>query len=438
MDFRQSVNYIQGFTDYEVIPGIAYTAANYDLRRMEKLLYLRGNPHLEIRTVHIAGTKGKGSTAAMVTGILSAAGYRTGLFTSPHLHTIRERIRINGTLITEDEFAAIVTALKPAVEEVNKEAGFGMLTTFEILTAVVFDHFKKQNVDIQVLETGLGGRLDATNVVSPDVCVITSISLDHTAILGNTLAEIAGEKAGIIKPGCTVISAPQKKEAAEIIARVCRKRGATLLRAGTDITWQGTGGDIKGQSFTLHSSTADYSLTIPLIGEYQIENAAAAVAAIEALSEKGIHISRKAIEQGLQKVDWPGRLQVLKEHPCLLIDGAHNGYSIKKLIEAIQQNFTYSRCVIIFGTSSDKDIEGMVRELRQLDASIIITHSSHPRAASTALLKDHFARNGMETEETESVQQALDQAMKKVGRDDLILVTGSLFIVADMLKYIAA
>jgi dihydrofolate synthase/folylpolyglutamate synthase len=437
MDYREAVDYIQSFTDYEVIPGIAYTAANYDLRRMESLLVPLDNPHLGTKTVHIAGTKGKGSTATMVTQILMAAGYKVGLFTSPHLHTIRERIRINSTLITESEFAAIVTGLKPYVEAVNREAAFGTLTTFEILTAVVFDFFKKKGADIQVLEAGLGGRLDATNVVRSDVCVITSISLDHTAILGNTLAEIAGEKAGIIKPGCTVISAPQREEVAEVIERVCRQRKAKLLLAGRDITWRKTGGDFRKQSFVLKTGNGEYDLIIPLAGDYQLENAAVAVAAVESLSEKGVPVSRQAIEMGLREVEWPGRLQVLGESPFLVVDGAHNGYSMQKLVEAIKRSFTYSRCFVIFGTSSDKDIQGMVRELKELGCSVTITRSSHPRAASLDVLREHFSRNGMKTDEAQKVQDALGQIMSKAEKSDLILVTGSLFIVADMLNRIA-
>src|SRR4030042_1636260 len=189
MDYRQAVDYILSFTDYEKIPGIPYTSANYDLRRMEKLLQPLGNPHLGTKTVHIAGTKGKGSTAAMISRVLIASGYKTGLFTSPHLHTLRERIRISDTMISEADFAALVTKLKPIVERVNNEAAYGELTTFEILTAVVFAYFKNSQVDFQVLEVGLGGRLDATNVAKADVCVITSISLDHTEILGNTVAK---------------------------------------------------------------------------------------------------------------------------------------------------------------------------------------------------------------------------------------------------------
>ena len=438
MDYRRAVDYILGFTDYETIPGIAYTAANYDLRRMEKLLLPLGNPHLGTKTVHIAGTKGKGSTAAMISQVLITAGYRTGLFTSPHLHTIRERVRVNNMPIAEEEFADIVTGLKPIVEKINSEAEFGNLTTFEILTAVVFDYFKKQGVDMQVLEAGLGGRLDATNVVQSDICVITSISLDHTAILGDTAAEIAGEKAGIIKPGCIVINAPQTEEAADVIERTCRQQGATIVQVGRDITWQRTAGDLREQSFTVRSDKTEYSLTIPLIGDFQLENATTAVAALEALSLRGVPVTRRAIEQGMREVNWPGRLQIIGEHPFLVVDGAHNAYSMKKLVETLQHYFTYSRCHVIFATSCDKDIGGMARELVALGGPITVTRSSHPRAASVSSIREQFSKTDIEIREAENLSEALGQIKDEAEDSDLILVTGSLFIVADTLDYIAS
>ncbi len=435
MDYRQAENYILSFTDYEKIPGIAYTSANYDLRRMEKLLQPLGNPHLGTKTVHIAGTKGKGSTAAMIYQALVAAGYKTGLFTSPHLHTIRERARINGTFISESDFAALVTELEPVVEAVNEEAAYGELTTFEILTAVVFAYFKKNHVDFQVLEVGLGGRLDATNVAKGDVCIITSLSLDHTEILGDTVAKIAAEKAGIIKPGCIVVSAPQVKEAAEVIEQVCRQQQARLIQVGKDVTWRKRGGDLSHQTLTIQSENGNYNLTIPLLGDYQLENAATAVTALEALASLGTKISPKKITQGLSQVSWPGRLQILHREPMVVIDGAHNAYSMSKLAEAVNKYFDYNRCFIIFGTSCDKDIAGMARELKPLGDHIIITSSSHPRAASISILADEFARLGVEAKIAGNVSDALSQALSLAGKTDLILVTGSLFVVAEAIGY---
>ena len=436
MDYQQAENYILSFTDYEKMPGISYTSANYDLRRMEKLLQPLGNPHLGTRTVHIAGTKGKGSTAAMISQTLTASGYRTGLFTSPHLHTLRERIRIDSAMISEADFAAIVTELEPIVESVNKQGDFGELTTFEILTAVVFAYFKKNRVDFQVLEVGLGGRLDATNVVKPAVCVITSLSLDHTEILGDSVAKIAAEKAGIIKPGCIVVNSPQVDEAAQVIKQVCHQHGTRLIQVGQDVTWHKTSGDLYGQTLTIFTKSGQYDLTIPLLGEYQLENAATAVAAIEALISLGIDISSQNITDGFSQVSWPGRLQILNREPTVVVDGAHNAYSMSKLIEAVKQCFDYKRCFVIFGTSCDKDISGMARELEPLGGRITITSSSHPRAASISLLAEKFNNLGVKTIVVGNVTEALAKALALAKKTDLILITGSLFVVAEAIDYI--
>jgi dihydrofolate synthase/folylpolyglutamate synthase len=436
MNYRQAEDYILSFTDYEKIPGIAYTSANYDLRRMEKLLQPLGNPHLGTRTVHIAGTKGKGSTAAMISQTLIAAGYRTGLFTSPHLHTLRERIRINGAMISEANFAALVTELKPIVEAVNKQAAFGELTTFEILTAVVFTYFKKNRVDFQVLEVGLGGRLDATNVVKPDICVITSLSLDHTDILGNSVAKIAAEKAGIIKPGCIVVNGPQVDDAARVIKQVCRQQRAKLIQVGQDVTWHKTSGDLYGQTLTVSTKSGHYDLTIPLLGDYQLENAAAALAVIEALVYLGTDISFQNIEKGFSQVSWPGRLQILNRKPTVVVDGAHNAYSMSKLVTAIKEYFDYKMCFVIFGTSCDKDISGMAQELQPLSHHIIITSSSHPRAAPIQLLAEKFNTLGVKAMVVGNVTEALSKALALAKKTDLILITGSLFVVAEAIDYI--
>ena len=235
MDYRESLAYLMKYADYERLPrsGIVW-----DLRRIERLLKRLGDPQYAARAVHVAGTKGKGSTSAMIAAILRQAGYRVGLYTSPHLLSFTERIRVNGRPIAETDWARLVEVVQPHVEAENALGDLGELTTFEILTAMAFLHFREVRADYQVVEVGLGGRLDATNVVRPEVCVITSISYDHTDVLGDTLAKIAGEKAGIIKPGATVVSAPQAAEAMEVIERVCREKGAPLLKVGRDVTWR--------------------------------------------------------------------------------------------------------------------------------------------------------------------------------------------------------
>jgi dihydrofolate synthase/folylpolyglutamate synthase len=438
MNYQQSETYVLSFTDYEQIPGFAYSAANYDLRRMDELLQLLGKPHLGIRTVHITGTKGKGSTAAMINRVLSAAGYSVGLYTSPHLHQLRERIRINDSLISEDAFASVINVLQPAVEKVNKEASYGKLTTFEILTAAAFTYFKKKHVDFQVLEVGLGGRLDATNVVKPEICIITSISLDHTDILGKTIGKIAAEKAGIIKPGCTVINFPQVNEALDIIEKTCRRVEAQLIQLGKDVTWKGTGFDLNRQTFSIRTKTGNRNLIIPLLGDYQLENASAAVAATEVLNHNGARVSEKALHDGLSQVKWPGRLQILRTNPAVVVDGAHNTYSVQKLIEAIKKYFHYSKCIIIFGASSDKDIPGMVGELASFTGNIIVTRSYHPRATSTTVIDNEFSKHGIKVQLAQTMDSAISEALTMAQKDDLIVVTGSLFIVAEAIRSLSS
>ncbi|HEX77408.1 MAG TPA: bifunctional folylpolyglutamate synthase/dihydrofolate synthase [Dehalococcoidia bacterium] len=435
MDYRAAVDFILSLTDYERTPP-AYTAENYDLRRMEELLAPLGDVHKGIKAVHIAGTKGKGSTAAMVASVLSTAGYRTGLYTSPHLHTIRERLQIDNHPIPESEFARLVQALQPQVEKVNREAHYGLLTTYEVLTALAFIYFVQEGVDYQVLEVGLGGRLDATNIIeAPQVCIITSISLDHTDVLGHTLSAIAAEKAGIIKPGSTVVSAPQVPEAARVIEEACRRHEATLIKVGNDITWHRDLADRHGQSLTVRGRRGHYRISTPLIGDHQAENAATAVAALEVLAGYGASLSAKDIAQGLKGTRWPGRLQLLGQRPWLVVDGAHNADSARRLGIALREYFPHRRLILVMGTSFDKDIPGMVRELAQLDPLVIATRSHHPRSASPSVIQGEWAKQNVPAAITQSVSEGLARAKALAQGDDLICVTGSLFVVAEAIEY---
>jgi dihydrofolate synthase / folylpolyglutamate synthase len=435
MNFNEAEQFIQGLTDFEKKPGVLYTAATYDLKRLELLLDIMGNPHKDVKTVHIAGTKGKGSTAAMVASILKYSGYRVGLFTSPHLLTIRERIQVNNVLITEQEFADAVAGLVPAVEKINLENRYGKLTTFEVLAAAAFVFFKRNSVEFQVLEVGLGGRLDATNVAYGDICVIASISLDHMEVLGDTEEKIAAEKAGIIKQGSTVINFPQKPEVTRVVQNVCREKGADLIQLGSDISWERTGGDFTGQQFTVKTGSNTYDLSIPLLGDHQLENASAAVAVAEALSNKGARISAENLTAGLGRVQWQGRLQFLRYSPDVVADGAHNPYSMKVLAAAVKKYFTFESCTVIFGTSNDKDISGMVAEIKALTDNVIVTRSNHPRAADLQTLAAEFQKQGIAATLSNTVEQAIQEALSKSGRHDLIVVTGSLFIVAEAIVW---
>ena len=433
MNYQAALDYILSFADYE---RESRSAVIFDLRRMEMLLEKLGSPQVGAIPIQVAGTKGKGSTAAMIASILTRAGYKTGLYTSPHLLSFTERIQVDGVPITEDEFARLVEVLKPEVEAVNKFGAFGQLTTFELLTALAFAHFREKGADFQVLETGLGGRLDATNVVKPGVSVITSVSFDHMEVLGDTLTQIATEKAGIIKPGSIVVCSPQFPEAMAVIEKVSRERGARLVKVGSNFTWRIKTFSDKGQSFQLKGISREYNLSLPLLGEHQLENAATAVAAVEVLAEWGVRISGESIALGLAQVHWPGRLQILRQKPWFIVDGAHNAYSAKRLAEALKQYFDFERMVLILGISSDKDVAGIVAGLASLPGIVIATRSNHPRALEPAKLVAEFSKRRITTEVAENVASAIDLALARATPKDLICATGSLFVVAEVMEHL--
>jgi dihydrofolate synthase/folylpolyglutamate synthase len=436
LNYRQAEQYLNTFVNYEQIPGVSYAQPGYTLRHVEELLNRMGNPQLSARTVHVSGTKGKGSVAAMIAQVLSTSGYKTGLYTSPHLLNLRERIQVNGDLISEDEFAAVMTQIKPFIESMKRDAAFRQLTYFETLTALAFAYFHKKRLDFQVLEVGLGGRLDTTNVVTnPVVCIVTSISLDHTQILGNTLQEIAREEAGIIKHGCWVVLSPQPDEAASVINDICREKEAKVIQVDRDVTWHKLGGDLNHQSLIIKGRLTSYQVSIPLLGDFQLENASVATAASEILASAGFGISTDDIVQGLAQVNWPGRFQILQQHPTVVIDGAHNVASIKRLVHNIKAYFANKQVFLVFGVSCDKDIPGIIDELVSLSPRVIVTQTSHSRATPPSTLATEFARRGIEPEIRESVAEALCRALCQAQTTDVICVTGSLFVVAEALDY---
>ncbi|MDH7484983.1 MAG: folylpolyglutamate synthase/dihydrofolate synthase family protein [Anaerolineae bacterium] len=439
--YQQALDFIFSYTDYEKLARFTYDAATLDLSRMERLLALLGNPHRRFRSVHIAGTKGKGSVAAMGEAILRAAGFHTGLYTSPHLHTFRERVRVDGRLLKQEEVVALTEQCRPAIEAVEG------ITTFEIITALGFLHFAQQGVEWAVLETGLGGRLDATNVVMPDVTAITSLSYDHMELLGHTLALIAGEKAGIIKPGVPLVCAPQAPEAMAVIEETCRQRGAELILVGRDWRWQRTASDLSSQTLDIWEETTGdrppvrhEHLRIPLLGQHQLLNATMAVALMETLRRQGRAITEEAIHEGLAQTRWPGRLEVLQQHPFVVVDGAHNPDSVARLVAALAEWFPPARMALIFGASVDKDIEAMLKALLPLSDYVITTRSRHPRAADPRRLAEMIApllRAGQLLTVSESVAQAVQQALAWAQPADLVCGTGSLFVVGEVREALA-
>ena len=424
--YRDALTFIYSYTDYEQRGFATYAPEFYDLDRVRRLLARLGNPQDTYRIVHIAGTKGKGSTAAMTESILRAAGYRTGLFTSPHLHTFRERMQVCGRPIEEAAVAGMIRKLRPLVRRIPH------ITTFEIMTALALAWFADEGTEWVVLEVGLGGRLDATNVVLPAVSVITPISLDHTAILGDTVAKIAAEKAGIVKPGVPVVSAPQVPEAAAVIEDICRRLGVSLTSVEHDYAWTGGPSDLKGQSFSVtHAGETLADLWIPLLGEHQQVNATTALAAIDVLGASGLEVAPAALRAGLRDVCWPARLEILSERPLLVVDSAHNGDSAEKLVKWLTSLDSHRPLTMVVGASADHVTPDLLRVLLSGAQRRIATRSRHPRAAGPAMLRDQAAGLGMEMEVCDSVPEALESALAEAEPDGVICFAGSVFVAAE-------
>jgi len=424
--YRDALGYLYSFTDYEKRGFAAYAPEFYNLDRMRHFLALLGDPQQAFSSLHIAGTKGKGSTAALAESILRAAGLRTGLYTSPHLHSFRERMQVGGALIPEADVVRLVERTRPLVGRVADTP------TFEIMTGLAFAWFAEQEVQWAVLEVGLGGRLDATNVVLPRAAVITSISLDHVAVLGNTLERIAREKAGIVKAGVPVVSAPQPDEARTVIEEVCRAQGAPLSLVGRDWTWQPGAFDLEGQHLSIrHERGAALLLEdawIPLLGEHQLVNAATAVAATW---EAGLRLAPGDVSRGLGAVEWPGRLEILSREPLVVADSAHNGDSAHKLMAALERHCAYRRLILVLGGSADHATPELFQALLPAAGRAIATRSQHPRAAASTWFQERAADLGFAMEVSESIPQALESALRAAGPEDLICCTGSVFVAAE-------
>ncbi|MCS7051346.1 MAG: bifunctional folylpolyglutamate synthase/dihydrofolate synthase [Thermomicrobium sp.] len=399
------------------------------LQRTAWLCAALDHPERRSRSVHIAGTKGKGSTAALLAAMLRAAGWRVGLYTSPHLHTLRERVQIDGEPIAPETFGALMAELAAADEALRAaRPGWGPATAFELVTVLAFLAFARAPVDIAVVEVGLGGRLDATNVIVPDVAAITRIGYDHMAILGSTLAAIAREKAGIIKPGRPVVSAPQEEEAASVIQDVARERQAPLWLGGRDWEVEGDWQDFRFRAPGL----ALAGLRLALRGTHQVENAGVALATLPWLRPSGITVPEDAVRTGLETARWPGRLEVLRERPLVVVDGAHNRESAQRLAESVRSVFRWDRLWLVLGILRDKEIDRIVGALAPLADALFAVEGFAPRAASAERLLTAWQGMvpGREARVFRSVAEALEDALARAGADDLVLVTGSLGMVA--------
>jgi dihydrofolate synthase/folylpolyglutamate synthase len=447
MNYKESINWLFDLTNYEVTKDSfgkqdATTLAKrrFDLSRVFKILDSLGSPQDTGLIIHIAGTKGKGTTAALLYTVLTANGYNTGLFTSPHLHSIRERIRVNGEILTESEFAEVSTTVNSVVENHNNNNPNDKITTFEALTCMAFVAFNNNGTDIQIIETGLGGRLDSTNVVKSSIVGITSISEDHTEILGESLPEIASEKFGIVKNGVHVVSAPQDSSVIPLLKDVCDRNQASLTLVGKDIDVSRTSNSMLGQEFRvwgyINDRPIDHALRTNLLGEYQLENAAVAIGILERIRDRGYPVAYDKILWGFNNVDWPGRFEILKETPLVIADGAHNPYSAMRLVEALAIDFSNKPVQMVVGMSEDKDGGAMARELSQIAKGVVVTKSKHPRSMSTEKLEDFFWETGIPVRTEATIKSAIDRALIQTPQDGIVLITGSLFVVAEAREYL--
>jgi dihydrofolate synthase/folylpolyglutamate synthase len=425
------------FTDYERLSRIGYNHINFNLTRMQKILASVGNPHRHFQSVHVAGTKGKGSTCYMLANMLQAAGYKVGLYTSPHLVDIRERIQINGEVIPEANFVSALNKLLPEIREASAK---NSPTFFEILTAIGFVYFAEQKVDIAIVETGLGGRLDSTNVLKPQVCAITTIGMDHMQILGNTLEKIAAEKAGIIKSGVPVISVPQTPEVKAVLAKAAQATRAPIKFTGEDIdfSYRFESSRLSGPHTRICLTTprSKYEhLPVPLPGEHQAVNCGLALAILDTLKEKGYKIDDALALEGLAKTKIAGRMEFINEDPRILIDGAHNPTSMEALIKTIGQHVSYDSMMVIFGCAADKDVDGMLDQIATGADKIIFTKSGNMRSASPEDLAAKFEeRTGRMAQWTPNIAEALRIAGSVVTRGDIICVTGSFYLAGEAKK----
>jgi len=439
--YQKQLEFLYSFIDHSMTRNLRNSPENFNLDRMRSMMSILGDPQNKYKVVHVAGTKGKGSTAAMIASVLQQSNYKVGFYTSPHLHDYCERIKINDTNLPHHDFNNLIDEIRPFIEKVDG------ITTFELTTAIAFLHFSHQNVDFAVIEVGLGGRLDATNIVDPIVSTITSLSLDHINVLGDTLAQIAFEKGGIIKPGRPVVIAPQKEEARRVLYRIAEERNSEVIEVGKDFLYAANAHNLDGQSFIVwpkeeqsfvnhfiesggRDEWAPKRFHIPLLGFHQVQNAATAYATIYILKKSGVKISDEDIISGFEKVVWPGRFEIINKKPLIVIDSAHNRESALRLRLAIDDYFPGIPVTLIFGASEDKDIEGMLIELLPRVKMVVSTKSFHPRALDPELIVEQALSQGKRGYVTNSVEEAVEKALELAGSESLILVTGSIFVAA--------
>lgn len=431
-NYSEAMKYLFDRTDYEKQRHLRYNVTTFNLGRMEKLLSLVGNPHKKIDTVHIAGTKGKGSTAVMLAKMLQSNNYKVGLYTSPHVVHLHERITVNSEMISDSQMHGLLNRIFAPVEKMSKS---DPPTFFEIMTALAFMHFADVRADISVIETGLGGRLDSTNVIRPKVVGVTSLSIDHQNLLGESLVCIAKEKAGVFKRGVPIVTVEQKPEAMTVL-----KERATSVKAPMSVTGKDIDFSYRFEISSEHgphnricltTSTSKFEhLRVPLDGNHQAINCGLALALLDKLKSSGYDIDNDKAIQGLENLSLSGRMEIIYDNPRIIIDGAHNAASIKALMHAIGQNIPYDSMVIIFGCNSDKDVDGMLGQLQYGADKVVFTRSQSAKAVLPQELADRYTEIcGKMCQAASSLGEALTLAGSAVGREDLICVTGSFYLI---------
>ena len=427
MDYRASISYLRSLTDMERDPAQAFAPVNFDLGRVESLLARLDSPHLGRRTVHVAGSKGKGSIATMIATILTEVGLKVGLYTSPHLHRYEERLAVNLHAVDEARFASLATTVRPALEAEARDGDFGEPSTFEALTGMAFLLFKDEGCDVQVLEVGLGGRLDATNVqLGEKLCVIGPIGLEHTAILGDTVAAIAGEKAAIIGSGDRAIMAPQRESAADVIRAHCRERGAQLYEVADTVQMRLGSLALDGRDVVIQTPQSRYDLKLPVLAREQAQNAAAAILAAERSVDD---LDPAVVKRALASLRLPGRQELIKRKPRVLVDVAHTEDSIRALARTLGE-LGAAQVTLVFAPLADKHLQDMAQAIAPLCSAAIATAAPHPRAASPQDVVLAFTALEVPTYQAPDVDAALQLATELVGDNGWLVVAGSFAAVA--------
>lgn len=430
-NYKAALSFLFSNTNYESAKRLRYNEDTFSLERMNRLLDLVGNPHKKIASVHIAGTKGKGSTCTMLATMLHANGYKVGLYTSPHVLNLRERICVNSSMISEAAMVRHVRKIAPVVQKMVDDPP----TFFEILTAIAFLHFVSEKIHIAVIETGLGGRLDSTNVLTPEAVGITSLSIDHQRQLGTTISQIAKEKAGIFKAGVPAVSVLQDVEAMKVLRREANLVGAPLRFTGKDIDFSYRFESSRSlgphNRVCLSTPTTRFEhLPVPLLGEHQAINCGLALSLLDCLKARGYKIDEAKSVEGLAQTKLTGRMELICDNPRILIDGAHNAASIRALIQAIGQHIPYDSMIVIFGCCEDKDITGMLQQLQFGADKVIFTRVNSPRGMHPEdLAQEYTELCGKMCQVAPNLKEALRIAQPAFTTGDLICVTGSFFLV---------